>query len=200
MNRAEIIRTQERVGAKGDGFWGPKSIAACKKHLKGMMPSPHPFPVEGSQAFLDFYGPHGVKGGYTPPARKIKLPFTVYYEKAPVKRLYVHEKCADSLLRVFEGLAAVYPDAESRAAAGLLVYDGVYCPRMIKGSSSAWSMHAWMAAIDFNGGRNGNKTAWPVSAVMPIEVMECFAREGWLPAGAFWGRDAMHFQATAPPE
>jgi hypothetical protein len=31
---------------------------------------------------------------------------------------------------------------------------------------------------------------------MPIEVMECFAREGWLSAGAFWGYDAMHFQAT----
>jgi hypothetical protein len=31
---------------------------------------------------------------------------------------------------------------------------------------------------------------------MPIEVMEEFAKEGWLPAGAFWSRDAMHFQAT----
>jgi hypothetical protein len=26
--------------------------------------------------------------------------------------------------------------------------------------------------------------------------MEEFAKEGWLAAGAFWGRDAMHFQAT----
>jgi hypothetical protein len=31
---------------------------------------------------------------------------------------------------------------------------------------------------------------------MPLEIMEAFAREGWLAAGAFWGRDAMHFQAT----
>jgi hypothetical protein len=31
---------------------------------------------------------------------------------------------------------------------------------------------------------------------MPIQVMEEFAKEGWLAAGAFWGRDAMHFQAT----
>jgi hypothetical protein len=59
-------------------------------------------------------------------------------------------------------------------------------------------MHAWMNAIDINAGRNGNKTSWPVNATMPIEVMECFAQEGWLSAGAFWGRDAMHFQATAP--
>jgi hypothetical protein len=31
---------------------------------------------------------------------------------------------------------------------------------------------------------------------MPLAVMEEFSREGWLAAGAFWNRDAMHFQAT----
>jgi hypothetical protein len=31
---------------------------------------------------------------------------------------------------------------------------------------------------------------------MPLEVMEAFAREGWLSAGAFWGRDSMHAQAS----
>jgi hypothetical protein len=31
---------------------------------------------------------------------------------------------------------------------------------------------------------------------MPLDVMEIFAREGWLAAGAFWGRDSMHMQAT----
>jgi hypothetical protein len=27
-------------------------------------------------------------------------------------------------------------------------------------------------------------------------VMEEFAKEGWLAAGAFWSRDSMHMQAT----
>jgi hypothetical protein len=31
---------------------------------------------------------------------------------------------------------------------------------------------------------------------MPLDVMEIFAREGWLAAGAFWSRDSMHMQAT----
>jgi hypothetical protein len=31
---------------------------------------------------------------------------------------------------------------------------------------------------------------------MPLEVMETFAREGWVSAGAFWGRDAMHHEAV----
>jgi len=57
-------------------------------------------------------------------------------------------------------------------------------------------LHARGAAVDFDPDRNGNKVSWPLSASMPIAVMEAFAREGWLSAGAFWGRDAMHFQAT----
>ena len=58
------------------------------------------------------------------------------------------------------------------------------------------SLHARGAAIDLDPGTNGLHTPWPTRATMPLEVMECFAREGWLAAGAFWGRDAMHFQAT----
>jgi hypothetical protein len=196
MNEAEIIRTQKRVGTDGDGSWEPKSIAACQKYLRAMMPSPHPFPPEDTKAFLDFYGPHGVQDGYTPPGKKITLPFTIYYEKTPVKTLTAHEKCADSLLRVFERLAQTFPDEVSRKAAGILTYDGLYNPRLKRGSSTAWSMHSWMTAIDLNAGQNGNLAPWPAASTMPIEVIECFAKEGWLSAGAFWGRDAMHFQAT----
>lgn len=198
MNRTQIIRTQERVGAEGDGFWGPRSIEACKNHLKAMMPSPHPFPVENSPEFDEFYGPHGEPDGYTPPSKKITLPFTIYYAQTAVRTLRAHEKCADSLLRVFQRLASAYPDTASRETAGLLIYNGLYNPRLKRGSNTSWSMHAWMNAIDLNAGKNGNRTAWPVNATMPIEVMECFVQEGWLSAGAFWGRDAMHFQATAP--
>jgi hypothetical protein len=198
MNRAEIIHIQERVGTAGDGFWGPKSIVACQKYLKSMMPSPHPFPIEGTQKFIEFFGPHGDRDGYTPPSKKIILPFAIYYDQSPVKTLRVHEKCAESLLRVFQKLASIYPDGASREKAGILVYNGLYNPRLKRGSLNSWSMHSWMNAIDINAGKNGNKTSWPVNTTMPIEVIECFAQEGWLSAGAFWGRDAMHFQATAP--
>lgn len=197
MTRSEILRTQEKIGTTPDGFWGPKSIVACQRHLRSLMPSSARFPQEGSHAFLDFYGPHGVKGGYTPPMKKFTLPFTIYYESTAVKSLSAHVKCANSLLAVFENLAAVYPTEALRRQAGILTYDGLYNPRLKRGSSTSWSMHSWATAIDLNAGKNGNKTAWPVQAVMPIEVMECFARVGWLSAGAFWGRDAMHFQATS---
>lgn len=197
MKQADIVRIQQRIGTTADGFWGPKSIAACQQYLKNLMPDPHPFPVEGSPEFEAFYGPHG-DSAYTPPSTRITLPFTIYYGQTEVNHLTVHEKCADSLLRVFQRLAVIYPDEASRRQAGILVYDGLYNPRLKRGSLNSWSMHAWMNAIDINAARNGNKTSWPMNASMPLEVMECFAREGWLPAGVFWGRDAMHFQATAP--
>ena len=127
----------------------------------------------------------------------IDLPFTVYYEGTQVRRVRAHAKCAASLKRVFEHLLEVYPTEAERLVAGADVYDGIYNPRPMRGGSS-WSMHSWAIAIDLDAGRNGNNTSWPNRAVMPLEIMECFAREGWMAAGAFWGRDAMHFQATCP--
>ena len=198
MNQSQIIATQTEIGTTPDGFWGPKSIKACQKYLRAMMPSPHPFPKEGSSAFIGFYGPHGVKDGYTPPMTKITLPFTIYYEGSAKTFLRAHEKCAESLLRVFKRLAVEFPDTASRKAAGILTYDGLYNPRLKRGSSSSWSMHSWANAIDIDADRNGNLVSWPVKAVTPLGVMKCFALEGWTSAGAFWGRDAMHHQATEP--
>lgn len=195
MTHEQIIHVQKRIGTEPDGFWGPVSTAQCKEYLKVMMPHPHPFPKQGRVE--DFYGPHGVDGGYTPPTKTINLPFTIYYEGNPVTKLHPHEKCADSLLRVFERLLAVYPTPASRIDAGIAVYDGLYNPRPMRGGS-AWSMHSWAIAIDLNAAENGNTTHWPTRANMPIEVMECFAKEGWTSAGAFWSRDAMHMEATAP--
>ena len=198
MNQSQIIAIQTEIGTTPDGFWGPKSIKACQRFLRDMMPSPHPFPKEGSSAFTKFYGPHGVKDGYTPPMATITLPFTIYYEGSAKTVLKAHEKCADSLLRVWKRLAVEYPDTASRRAAGILTYDGLYNPRLKRGSSSSWSMHSWANAIDLDADKNGNLVSWPVKAVMPFAVMKCFAAEGWTSAGAFWGRDAMHHQATEP--
>lgn len=194
MTTAEIQRLQERIGTEPDGFWGPKSTAAAKAWLRSMMPVPNPFPPQSG--VTAFYGPHG-SNSYSPPTKTIHLPFTIYYENTRVDKLNPHEKCADSLLRVFERLADVFPDEAARRKAGVLNYDGLYNPRPMRGGT-AWSMHAWAIAIDFDWEFNGNTTHWPTGARMPIEVMECFAKEGWTAAGAFWSRDAMHFQSTSP--
>jgi hypothetical protein len=112
-----------------------------------------------------------------------------------VKTIPVHEKLAASLARVLLELGKRYKTDESRSEAGINRYFGTYANRKMRGGSLP-SLHARAAAIDFDANRNGNLLHWPTRAVMPLDVMEIFAREGWLAAGAFWSRDAMHFQAT----
>ena len=195
MTKDQIKEIQRKIGVEDDGIWGPKSSAACKAHLLALMPSPKPFPKQSG--VTEFFGPHGVPGGYTPPTKTITLPFPLYYEGKPVTKLSPHAKCADSLLRVFERIKELYPTEESRTKAKVNVYDGLYNPRKMRGGSS-WSMHSWGIAIDLNAAENGLNTPWPTKATMPFNVMECFAKEGWTPAGAFWESDAMHSQATTP--
>ncbi|RYD65252.1 MAG: M15 family peptidase, partial [Verrucomicrobiaceae bacterium] len=118
----------------------------------------------------------------------IELPGCMRYEGIPVRRARVHARCAESLSRVLASLASTHP-------AILGEFAGVFNDRAMRGGSTP-SLHARGAAIDLAPDSNGNRTHWPLAATMSFEVMEAFAKEGWLPAGAFWGRDAMHFQAT----
>ena len=185
MTTLGIKQMQQRVGTEPDGFWGPKSIVACQVYLRSMMPMNNPWPKQDEQSLLDFYG---IAGDET---QLVNLPvgrFYVLYDGDRVKTIRCHNKVADSLLRVITEVARLDPDL-------LLHYDGCFANRSMRGGSRP-SLHARGAAIDFDAANNGNTTHWPTVATMPLSVMECFAHEGWLAAGAFWGRDAMHFQAT----
>lgn len=195
MNATQIKSIQTKIGVKPDGIWGPKSKAVCMAHLRNLMPQPHPFPAEAQ--VTKEYGPHGVPRGSNPPMIKVDLPYEMFYEGKPVRFVYAHIKVAPSLARVFRRLHEKYPTQEDRKAAGIDQFDGLYNPRKKRGGTS-WSMHSWAIAIDLNAAENGNLAKWPQESTMPFEVMECFASEGWFSAGAFWGRDAMHFQATRP--
>jgi hypothetical protein len=177
---------QARIGTAPDGFWGPQSMAACQRHLRALMPSPNPWPESDQASLRAFYGDAG------DPMQLTSLPVQglgIQYDGKPVKSILCHHKVAASLKRVLEDIAA------SPHAAILREFAGVYNNRPMRGGSLP-SLHARGAAIDLAPGTNANSTHWPSRATMPLEVMESFAREGWLAAGAFWSRDAMHFQAT----
>lgn len=186
MTKEQIKAVQRRIGTEADGLWGPKSQAAVEKHLRALMPVPHPWPKTGQAALTAFYGkPGDEKQLVTLSVEGIGLK----YESREVKTLRCHRKVADSLKRVLIRVA------ERGYVSILAEYAGVYANRAMRGGSTP-SLHARGAAIDLAPDDNGLNTHWPKAAAMPLDVMEEFAREGWLPAGAFWNRDAMHFQAT----
>lgn len=184
MSIDEIKALQRRIGAEPDGFWGPKSIEACQMHLQNLMPSPHPWPKSDQASLTAFYGKPGDE------LRLVNLVAAVpmFYEGQRIKTIRCHQRVAASLSRALIAAHAVAPHVVE-------VYDGCYNNRSMRGGSLP-SLHARGAAIDLQANYNGNRVSWPVASSMPLEVMEAFAREGWLSAGAFWGRDAMHFQAT----
>lgn len=187
MTRDQIIDLQKRIGTTPDGIWGAKSIAACQAHLKALEPKVNPWPESTQAALQAFYGDAGDE------EQLVNLNVAAYgvrYDGKPVKSIRCHDKVADSLNRILAIL--------SNMPAGRQVikqYAGCFNNRPMRGGSLP-SLHARGAAIDLDPATNRNRQAWPTSATMPIDVMEIFAAEGWTCAGAAWGRDAMHFQAT----
>lgn len=190
MNTPQILAFQKRIGATQDGFWGPQSIARCHEHLRRMMPNPNPWPFPNPRDLRDFYGEPGDESNLV----TIEFPFPMFYGDKRVTKTRVHKKCADSLLRVLNNIRGIIPSCPDILKA-CQDYGGCFNFRQKRGGSS-WSLHAWGAAIDLDADDNTFRDTWPVKADMPLGVMEEFSREGWLSAGAFWGYDAMHFQAT----
>lgn len=195
MTTEEIMKVQERIGAVVDGFWGPQSMAACQRWLRGMMPVRNPWPGTSQEELTKFYGKPGDEGAMVRMA--VPKGVVVRYFGKELGRpgpdddtIYCHEKVAESLGRVFKRLARTHPEV-------LLKYAGMYANRPMRNGSLP-SLHARGAAIDLDPDPNGNLTPWPVVATMPLGVMEAFAYEGITSAGAFWHRDAMHHQWTRP--
>lgn len=190
MNKLQIQHMQRRIGVEPDGFWGPKSQARCRDYLRQLMPSVNPWPNSDQASLRAFYGSPGDESNLV----TFNFPYPIYYEGRTVTKGRCHSKVKDSLLRILTAIGArhagnreVMEEAED--------YGGIFNFRLKRGGST-YSVHAWGAAIDLDADDNAFRDSWPMRADMPLEIMEEFSREGWLSAGAFWGYDAMHFQAT----
>jgi hypothetical protein len=190
MKESEIIAIQRKIGTEPDGFWGPKSVSSVQIYLRRLMPTPHPWPQSDQASLTAFYGRPGDESKLV----SFDFPFPIFYEGKLMKRSRCHARVKDSLIRVLTEIGDRWSSSP-----GIIEeaqdYGGIYNNRPMRGGSTP-SLHARGAAIDLDADDNGNKVHWPTAADMPLEIMEAFSREGWLSAGAFWGRDAMHFQAT----
>jgi len=190
MTPDDIKRMQVRIGATPDGFWGPKSQSLCRAHLRLLMPKDNPWPASDQASLRAFYGAPGDESQLV----RVELPYPMLYAGKRVTSTRVHRKCADSLVRVLtaiRGRMEAAPHIRDEAED----FGGVYNFRLKRGGSS-YSLHAYGAAIDLDADDNSFRASWPMQSDMPLEIIEEFAREGWISGGAFWGYDAMHFQAT----
>lgn len=192
MTTEQIQRMQRRIGVVPDGFWGPKSQARCREHLRSLMPTPNPWPASTQAGLRDFYGEPGDEKNLV----FINFPYPMFYGGKRVTRSRCHFKVAASLGRVLASIGQLHgSDREVMEEAE--DFAGIYNFRPKRGGTS-YSVHSWGAAIDLDADDNTFRDTWPIQADMPLEIMEAFAREGWQSAGAFWGYDAMHFEATRP--
>lgn len=157
-----------------------------------MMPMTRRWPKPDYDSMVKFYGLPGKVETV-----KVVPPFKVYlYDSSDVvSGITVHVKIADSFLRVLDLVKKRYPTDEERYRAGINKFFGSYVVRPMR-NGTAPSKHSWGVAIDFDANRNGNTTHWPTAAHMPLGVMECFAKEGWINLGWTIGRDAMHMQCS----
>jgi hypothetical protein len=189
MTPPELKALQSRVGTTPDGVWGPKSIRACRDYMRSLMPSPNPWPKDNKRDIQAFFGPPGDSNLVS-----FEFPFPTYYDGELVRKGRCHAKIKDALLRVLN-------DIKTRHGNDWMIMDaasdfaGIYNFRPMRGGTNI-SRHSWGIAIDLDAGTNGLHTPWPTKATMPIEIMECFAREGFVGLGWYIGRDAMHFQAA----
>ncbi|MFG1378904.1 M15 family metallopeptidase [Xanthobacter autotrophicus] len=114
-----------------------------------------------------------------------------------VKRISIHEKVHDSAARVFDRVLDHY-GLDGLKAIGVDLFGGSLNVRRMRGGT-AWSMHSWGIAIDFDPDRNQLKWGRDRARLAQPDA-EMFWRlweeEGWLSLGRSRNYDWMHVQAA----
>lgn len=143
---------------------------------------------------VSFYGPVGTN------QTQIEIPYDMvlaWDRSARVRKMTLHKKVADSAKRVLENVATIYTPQE-RAGLGLDVFGGSLNVRRMRGGS-AYSMHSWGIALDFDPERNQLTWKSPVARLShrdAVPFWEAWEAEGWLSLGRAKNFDWMHIQAA----
>jgi hypothetical protein len=114
-----------------------------------------------------------------------------------VSRISVHEKVAESAKRAMEKIANHYSDTQLREM-GLHLFGGSLNVRKMRGGS-AYSMHSWGIAIDFDPMRNQLKWGRNLARLAKPDAQDFWKfweAEGWVSLGRRKNYDWMHVQAA----
>lgn len=149
------------------------------------------WPKDNQSARNAFYGDPG-RGQIAAQMVPIVPPFAMYYDGKRVRAIQFHRKAAGALLAALNEIWDYCGHDQTKIdAAGVSKYAGAYNHRMVRGSSTKWSNHAYAAAIDLNAAENGLYQ----KGNMPQFVIDAFCRQGAMWGGWYTGRkDPMHFE------
>lgn len=202
VTKAAVEAFQKRAGLVVDGMPGPITQGALADAVGGLANVSGPVRVETSHA-IDWPRQRDCVAFYGYPGRnqtRVKLPFAMklaWNTGVEINSMTLHEKVADSASRCFERIADAY-SAKKRAEIGIDLFGGSLNVRKMRGGS-AWSMHSWGIAIDFDPARN--RLRWKSNkARLAAPDAEKFWRiwedEGWVSLGRARNMDWMHIQAA----
>ncbi len=151
------------------------------------------WPKDTQSARNAFYGDPG-KGEIAAQMVPVVPPFAMYYEGRKIRAIQFHRKAAPALAAALQEIWDYCQHDQAKIdAAGVSKYAGAYNPRMVRGSATKWSNHAYAAAIDLNAADNGMYA----KGNMPQFVIDAFCRQGWMWGGWYKNRtDPMHFEAV----
>jgi hypothetical protein len=127
----------------------------------------------------------------------VPCPWPLHMGTLAIPHILIHKKCAESLTRVLNNIW----DATGRSRDTIKtlrydVYDGSYNLRTIRGGTSALSMHAFAAAIDWDAADNAQHSQKHLFQEDSLLVVK-FKEEGWIWGGDWRSSiDAMHVQAA----
>lgn len=103
------------------------------------------WPKDTQAARNFFYGDPG-KGQIAQQMVPVVPPFAMYYEGKRVRAIQFHRKAAPALLAALNEIwDYCQRDQKKVDAAGVSNYAGAYNHRMVRGSSTKWSNHAYAA-------------------------------------------------------
>ena len=130
----------------------------------------------------------------------IDLPYTMYYDKQPVKRMLCHKKVANAFLNVFNELLSVYGEKRLNEL-DITDFGGCFNYRLMRGSKTKLSAHSWGTAIDLDANRNTLKETHKTARFARPEykqMIDIFEKHGFASLGRLKDYDWMHFQYGLP--
>lgn len=129
----------------------------------------------------------------------IDLPYPMRLAWDPhviVNRIQCHKLIADRLKAVFSDILTYYGLPEIQRL-GIDLYGGCVNVRLMRGSKTKWSRHAWGTAIDLDPARNTLKETKRTARFARPEykpMIEIFYRHGFVGLGPEQDRDWMHWE------